>query len=79
MSEYINKVLKIYKKNINVRYKFDGTKIVYEGKYSKIITLGEMLKIIANRKSRCYICNNLMDENIKLDNLNLDPSTEITI
>ncbi|CAD8104581.1 unnamed protein product [Paramecium primaurelia] len=79
LSDYINKVLRISKKNINVRYKFDGNQIVYQDKYSKLITLGEMLKIIANRQSRCYICNNLMDENIKLDDLNLDQNTEITI
>ncbi|CAK68683.1 unnamed protein product (macronuclear) [Paramecium tetraurelia] len=79
LSEYIGKVLRISKKNINVKYKIQDLQTVYEGKFNKFKTLGGMLGDIAKRKSRCYIANNLMDQTIKLIDLNLDPNTVITI
>ncbi|CAD8193410.1 unnamed protein product [Paramecium octaurelia] len=79
LSAFIGKVLRISKRNVNVKYKFQGHQSVYEDKFYKKDTLGMMLKKIAKGNSRCYIANNLMDPTIKLINLNLDPNTVITI
>ncbi|CAD8121146.1 unnamed protein product [Paramecium sonneborni] len=79
ISKYQTKVLKISKKNVDIKYKFQNTQPTYEFKDDKRLTVKQMLEKIANRKSRCFIDLNCQDENTQLKDLKLDLNTIIII
>ncbi|CAD8123539.1 unnamed protein product [Paramecium sonneborni] len=79
ISTYLKKLIRVSRQNIDVKYKIQNQQIIIDQKFNKNLTLKEMMQIIADKKSRCYIENNLLDEETKLNELILEPQTIIII